>query len=85
MEAYVLLKISRQREMYGFGRSVVEKLRTIKGVKSVDLLFGDYDAIAKVDADRAHNVENLVMEKVATSEGVESTVTLLCVDERILE
>ena len=85
MEAYVLLKISRQREMYGFGRSVVEKLRTIKGVKSVDLLFGDYDAIAKVDADRIHNVENLVMEKVATSEGVESTVTLLCVDERILE
>jgi len=85
MEAYVLLRISRQREMYGFGRSVVEKLRTIKGVKSVDLLFGDYDAILKVDADRVHNVENLVMEKVATSEGVESTVTLLCVDEKILE
>ena len=85
MEAYVLLRISRQREVYGFGRSVVEKLCTIKGVKSVDLLFGDYDAIAKVDADRVHNVENLVMEKVATSEGVESTVTLLCVDERILE
>ncbi len=84
MEAYVLLRISRQREMYGFGRSVVERLRTIKGVKSADLLFGDYDAIVKVDADRVHNVENLVMEKVATSEGVESTVTLLCVDETIL-
>jgi len=84
MEAYVLLRISRQREMYGFGRSVVEKLRTIKGVKSADLLFGDYDAIVKVDADRVHNVENLVMEKVSTSEGVESTVTLLCVDETIL-
>jgi DNA-binding Lrp family transcriptional regulator len=84
MEAYVLLKISRQREMYGFGRSVVEKLRTIKGVKSADLLFGDYDAIVRVDADRVHNVENLVMEKVSTTEGVESTVTLLCVDETIL-
>ena len=84
MEAYILLRISRQREMYGFGRSVVEKLRTIKGVKSADLLFGDYDAIVKVDADRVHNVENLVMEKVSTSEGVESTVTLLCVDETIL-
>ena len=85
MEAYVLLKISRQREMYGFGRSVVEKLRTIKGVKSADLLFGDYDAIVRVDADRVHNVENLVMEKVSTSEGIESTVTLLCVDETLLK
>ena len=85
MEAYVLLKISRQNEVYGFGHSVVERLRTIKGVKTVDLLFGEYDAIAKVDVDRVYNVENLVMEKVATSEGVESTVTLLCVDEKTLE
>ena len=84
MEAYVLLKISRQREMSGFGGSVVERLRSIKGVKSADLLFGDFDAIVKVEADKVHSVENLVIEKVATSEGVESTVTLLCVDEEIL-
>ncbi len=85
MEAYILLKIARQREMYGFGRSVVEKLRAIKGVSCADLLFGDYDAILKVDTDRLHSIENLVMEKVATTEGIESTVTLLCVDEKLLE
>jgi len=85
VKAYVLLKISRQKEVYGFGRSVVERLRTIKGVKNADLLFGDYDAIVKIEADKIHGVENLAIERVSTCEGVESTITLLCVDEESLE
>jgi DNA-binding Lrp family transcriptional regulator len=85
MEAYILVKISRQREMYGFGRSVVDRLHSIEGVENAELLFGDFDAILKVKSDKIHNVENLVMEKIATTEGVESTTTLLCVDEEILQ
>ena len=85
MEAYVLIKISTQREVYGFNRSVVEKLRTLKEVENADLLFGDYDAIAKLNVPKIHDCENLVIEEISTIEGVQSTVTLLCVDEKILE
>lgn len=85
MEAYVLIKISTQREVYGFNRSLVEKLRTLKEVENADLLFGDYDAIAKLNVPKIHDCENLVIEEISTIEGVQSTVTLLCVDEKILE
>jgi len=85
VEAYVLIKISTQREVYGFNRSVVEKLRTLKVVENADLLFGDYDAIAKLNVPKIHDCENLVIEEISTIEGVQSTVTLLCVDEKILE
>jgi len=85
VEVYVLIKISTQREVYGFNRSVVEKLRTLKEVENADLLFGDYDAIAKLNVPKIHDCENLVIEEISTIEGVQSTVTLLCVDEQILE
>lgn len=85
VEAYILLKISTQREVYGFSRSVVEKLRTIQGVENADLLWGDYDAIVKLKGPKIHDIENLVIEKIQMVEGVESTVTLLSVDEKILK
>jgi len=85
VEAYILLKIATQREVYGFSRSVVEKLRTIQGVENADLLWGDYDAIVKLKAPKIHDIENLVIERVQMVEGVESTVTLLSVNENILK
>jgi len=85
VEAYILLKISTQREVYGFSRSVVEKLRAMRGVENAELLFGDYDAIVKLKATKIHDIENLVIEEISMIEGVESTVTLLCVDEGLLK
>ncbi len=85
VEAYILVKISTQRETYGFNRSVVEKLSTMKGVEYAQLLFGDYDAIVKLKVPKIHDCENLVIEEISTIEGIESTVTLLCVGEEILE
>ncbi|MEM2111932.1 MAG: Lrp/AsnC ligand binding domain-containing protein [Candidatus Bathyarchaeia archaeon] len=85
VEAYILVKISTQKEVYGFNRSVVKKICSMKGVENAELLFGDYDAIVKLNAPKIHDIENLVMEGISMIEGVESTVTLLCVDEQILE
>jgi DNA-binding Lrp family transcriptional regulator len=79
------VKISTQTEVYGYGRSVVEKLMMIKGVENAQLLFGDYDAIVKLNVPKIHDVENLVIEEFSMVEGIESTITLLCVDEGILE
>lgn len=85
MEAYILVKIATQTEVCGYNRSVVDKLMTMKGVENAQLLFGDYDAIVKLKLPKIHDVENLVIEDISMIEGVESTLTLLCVDEKILE
>ena len=85
IEAYILVKIATQREVYGFNRSVAEKLRAMEGVDSAELLFGDYDAILKLKVLKIHDCENLVIEEISTIDGVQSTVTLLCVDDEILE
>lgn len=85
MEAYILVKIATQTDMCGFSRSVIEKIAKIKGVKDAQLLFGDFDAIVQLDMPKVHDIENTVMEEIHLIEGVESTLTLLCVDEKILE
>jgi DNA-binding Lrp family transcriptional regulator len=84
VEAYILLKMCIQREMSGFARSVVEKLSFVDGVEYAELLFGDFDAIVKLKGAKIHDVENLVLEEISMIEGIESTVTLLCVDDKIL-
>ena len=85
MEAYIFIKIATQSDMCGFSRSVLERIAKVKGVKDADLLFGDFDAILHVDLPKIHDVENTVMEEIHLIEGVESTLTLLCVDEKILQ
>ena len=85
VEAYILVKISTQTESYGYNRSVVEKISKMKGVENAQLLFGDYDAIVKLSVPKIHDVENLVIEEISMIPGVESTVTLLAIDERIIK
>jgi DNA-binding Lrp family transcriptional regulator len=85
IEAFVLLKISHTTDAYGFARSVVDKLRTIPNVEEAELLFGDYDAIVKLKGDKMHDIENLIIEKISTVDGVISNVTLICVDEKTME
>jgi len=85
VQACILVKIATQQEHYGFNRSVLERLESMKGVESAELLFGDYDAIVKVNVPKIHDCENLIIEEISTIEGVQSTVTLLCVDPAVLE
>jgi DNA-binding Lrp family transcriptional regulator len=85
LEAYVLVKIATQTDVCGFSRSVVDKISKMKGVVDAALLFGDYDAVVKLNLPKIHDVENMVMEEIHMIEGVESTLTLLCVDEDVLE
>lgn len=85
MEAYVLVKIATQTDVCGFSRSVIEKIGKMKGIEKVSLLFGDFDAILKVKLPKIHDIENTVMEEIHMIEGVESTMTLLFVDESVIE
>jgi DNA-binding Lrp family transcriptional regulator len=64
---------------------MIEKFRMIDGVEKAELLFGDCDAVVKLNVPKIHDVENCVFEKIQMIEGTESTNTLLCVDEGSLE
>jgi len=57
----------------------------MKGIEKANLLFGDFDAILKIKMPKIHEIENAVMEEIHMIEGVESTLTLLCVDENLIE
>ncbi len=81
----MLVKIATQTDVCGFSRSVVDKIAKMKGVVDAHLLFGDFDAVFKLNMPKIHDVENMVMEDIHMIEGVESTLTLLCVDEEVLE
>ena len=85
MKAYVLVKIATQTDVCGFSRSVIEKIGKMKGIAKANLLFGDFDALLKIEMPKIHDIENLVMEEIHMIEGVESTMTLLCVDEKTIE
>ncbi len=85
MEAYVLLRIATQSDVCGFSRSVIDKIKKMKGIEKAQLLFGDFDAILKLKMPKIHDIENTVMEEIHMIEGVESSLTLLCVDEELLE
>jgi DNA-binding Lrp family transcriptional regulator len=85
LEAYILIKIHTQEEYYGFNRSVVEKLRSMEGVETAELLFGDYDAIVKLNVSKAHDCDNVVFEEFSSIAGIQSTATLLCVDPKVFE
>ncbi len=80
-----MVKISTQTDVCGFSRSVIEKIGKMKGIEKADLLFGDFDAIFKIKMPKIHEIENTVMEEIHMVEGVESTLTLLCVDESVIE
>ena len=85
LEAYVLVKIATQTDVCGYNRSVIEKIGKMNGIEKVSLLFGDFDAILKISMPKIHDIENMVMEDIHMIEGVESTLTLLCVDEKVIE
>ena len=80
-----MVKIATQTDVCGFSRSVIEKIGKMKGIEKVSLLFGDFDAILKVKLPKIHDIENTVMEEIHMIEGVESTMTLLFVDESVIE
>lgn len=65
MKAYVLINVRA-----GKTREVVDKIRLIEGVKSVNACWGRPDVFAFVDA---ADLASTVMAKIQGTEGVEST------------
>ena len=60
---------TREKEVY-------QKLIKIEHIVELYPLFGEYDLIAKVEADSYDAIGDLVVSKIRTIEGVKATKTL---------
>ena len=74
VKAYVLIEAQ-----IGKTRQVVEAIRNIQGVASVDVVTGPYDAIAVIQTETLNNFGDLVLEKVHLVAGISRTVTCIVV------
>ncbi len=73
-KAFVLIETA-----VGKTREVVEAMKTVKGVSSVDAVTGPYDIIAVLEADDLNTIGDMVTSKVHAVGSVVRTVTCLAV------
>jgi DNA-binding Lrp family transcriptional regulator len=70
--AYVLFKVSSGTE-----REVAQKLTNFEEVLQSDILFGEYDVVARVATDDLDKLEEFVSQKVRTVQNVLVTSTMI--------
>lgn len=70
--AYVLFKVSSGTE-----REVAQKLTDFEEVLQSDILFGEYDVVAKIATDDLDRLEEFVSQKVRTVQNVLVTSTMI--------
>jgi len=75
MKAYILIKIRT-----GEVNEVVKQLRKISAVKSAEMTFGPYDAIAVVENGDVSHLGTLLATVIQPIPGIEQTLTCLAVE-----
>lgn len=70
--AYVLINTEA-----GLEQEVVKELKTMKSVKEAYTVYGVYDAIALVEAEKIDELKNVVSYELRKINGVRSTVTMM--------
>ena len=70
VKAYVLIETH-----VGKTREVVEAIRSLRGVASVDPVTGPYDAIAVIQAETLNEIGDLIVAMVHPVVGISRTVT----------
>ena len=70
--AYVLISCE-----LGSEKAIVDELKSIEGVKEVQLTYGIYDVIAKVEVQDEHKLREVITFKIRKMNQVRATITLL--------
>jgi len=73
--AYVLINCDMGTE-----GSVINEIRSIAGVKSVNGVFGAYDIIVEVQTPTIDNLRETITMKLRKLEGVRTTLTLMAIE-----
>ena len=72
INAYILGKVEPNQE-----KKVLTGLKSITGIKSADITFGQFDFIARIEAKDELELKNILVEKVRVVGGIASTMTLI--------
>lgn len=75
MKAYVLINARRSH-----AREVVSRVQKIEGIKSVHACWGRPDVFALVEAKDDSTLAEIVLSKIQTIDGIESTDTHIVID-----
>jgi len=70
--AYVLIKVA-----VGAEANVFETLMKIKGVEEANVVYGEYDIIAKVNAQSMDDLRNIVIKQIRGVKGIVKTETAI--------
>ena len=74
--AFVLVNTDMKSE-----NAVLRALKKIDGVKEAYNLYGTYDIIAKIEAERMGELTEIVTWRIRKIDGVRSTLTMVVSDE----
>ncbi len=73
-KAFILMEA-----VVGKTKEVVDGLRQVEGVKSVDTVTGPYDVIAIIEGETLNEISDIVTQKVHPVPGISRTVTCLVI------
>jgi DNA-binding Lrp family transcriptional regulator len=68
----------------GMEQEVVNQLKAMKNVKEAYTVYGVYDAVAFVEADKMEDLKNVVSFDIRKLNGVRSTVTMMVAEGKKL-
>jgi DNA-binding Lrp family transcriptional regulator len=72
LKSYILIKL-----VPGFESDALSQVRSIPGVTDVDLVFGQWDAVAIAEAKSLFELAKVVIGQVRSIQGVQDTTTLV--------
>ncbi len=72
VKCYLLIKL-----LPGLEAEALSRIRATSGVADVNVVFGQWDAVAVAEADNIHDLLRLVVSEVRAIQGVQDTSTLV--------
>ena len=72
VKGYLLIKL-----VPGLESNALSQIRVIPGVKDVNLVFGQWDAIAIAEAKSLFELAKIIVAEVRSIQGVQETTTLV--------
>jgi DNA-binding Lrp family transcriptional regulator len=72
VKGYILMKL-----IPGLESGALQQIRAIPGVAEINLVFGQWDAIAIAEAKSLFELAKMIVSEVRSIQGVQDTTTLL--------
>jgi len=72
VKGYLLIKL-----VPGFESNALSQIRATPGIKDVNLVFGQWDAIATAEAKSLFELAKIIVSEVRGIQGVQDTTTLV--------